>query len=146
MIVRYKNVCMKKLALISLAVLPFAACLKSDAYMEDNNQVLVNMNFVRVNTPASATVGDTLFAQVTVTGSNTCTVFKGFNGTTSGVDQYDIRAIGSVPNPNSASGCADAVIAKDTFLTITPKSPAKLVFRFYNNETLYQADTIVVTP
>ncbi|MFT4023596.1 MAG: hypothetical protein QM664_07420 [Flavihumibacter sp.] len=137
---------MKKLAIAGLVMFSFAACLKTDSYPQ-NDDVLVNMSFVNVQTPDTAVVGDTIFAQVKITGTNTCTVFKGFNGTTSGTDQYDIRAIGAIPNPNlGTTGCADAVIAKDTFLTITPKSPAKLVFRFYNNETLYQVDTVVVTP
>ncbi|HQD09900.1 MAG TPA: hypothetical protein PLQ65_09565 [Flavihumibacter sp.] len=135
---------MKKLALVGLVLVSFVACMKTDSY-PDNEEVLVNMNFVTVNTPDSTSVGDTVLAHVTITGSNTCTVFKGFNGTTSGADQYDIRAIGAVPAQNTA-GCTDAVIAKDTFLTITPKAPAKLVFRFYNNETLFRADTVVVTP
>ena len=137
---------MKKLALIGLVMLSFAACIKTEDYPEDN-EILVSMNFVQVNTPPSAQAGDTVRANVRITGSNSCTVFKGFNGNTSATDQYDIRAIGAVPNPNLGAnpGCTDMIISKDTFLTITPKAPGKLVFRYFNNETLYRADTVVVT-
>lgn len=137
---------MKKLALVALVVISFASCLKTESQPE-SAEIYVPMNFVSVQTPDTAAVGDTVLAYVTVSGANTCYKFAGFNGSSTGSEQYDIRAVGTGPNPNYGTpnpNCLNITITKDTFLTILPKIKGRLIFRYLNSDQLFRADTVVV--
>ncbi|WP_157473992.1 hypothetical protein [Flavihumibacter petaseus] len=138
---------MKKFVLAGVVMVALAACMKTST-PPAAERIYASMSFSVVQSPDTAAVGDTVKSYVTVTGSNTCYKFEGFNGTPSAGNQYDIRAVGSIPNPDYSgydpSACMNFPITKDTFLTITPKATGKLVFRFYNNDVLFRADTLVV--
>ncbi len=138
--------CMKKILLAGLVIVSFAACMKSTT-APPSERIYASMRFNLVQTPDTAQVGDTIKSQVIVVGSNTCYQFEGFNGSPSGADQYDIRAVGSIPNPAlGTASCVDYPVQKDTFLTITPNTAGRLIFRFYNETELFQVDTIVIKP
>ncbi|KIC92751.1 hypothetical protein [Flavihumibacter solisilvae] len=136
---------MKNLVFVAIAVVLFSACLKSNDVPEPD-RILVPMNFSRVITPDSTQVGDTMVAQVTVTGSNLCYRFEGYDGARNGVsEEFDIFAVGSIPNPNKKdTTCPDIQYSKDTVLRITPKTPGKLTLKFYNGSTIFKVDTVVV--
>lgn len=135
---------MKNLVFVVVVAVFFTACLKSTEVQEPD-RILVPMSFTRVITPDSSKLGDTVKAQVTVTGTNLCYRFEGYDGVNSGPDQYDIQAVGSIPNPaKKDTTCPDILYTKDTVLRVTPKLAGKLILRFFNGSSLYKADTVEV--
>lgn len=136
---------MKNLVFVAIAVVLFSACLKSNDVPEPD-RILVPMSFSRVFTPDSTKIGDTMVAQVTVTGSNLCYRFEGYDGARNGVgEEFDIFAVGSIPNPKKKdTTCPDIMYTKDTVLRITPKVPGKMTLKFYNGSSIFKVDTVVV--
>lgn len=135
---------MKYLVFLVVTALFFTACLK------DNNppqpeRLFDYLTFTHVEGPDTVTVTDTIAFSIRVTGSRACYKLEGYEGISSGDKQYDIRAVGSYPNPvlGDTLDCVGTYV-KDTIVRFTPKAAGKQVFRFYNNTTLYRADTVVV--
>ncbi|ULQ53299.1 hypothetical protein [Flavihumibacter fluvii] len=137
---------MKMLGFLLVTVMFFTACLK-DTTPPVPERLYDYLNFAHVQGPATATVRDTITFQVRLTGSKACYRLEGYEGQASADKQYDLRAIGSYPNPalGDTASCIGAPYVKDTTIRFTPRAEGKQVFRFYNNTTLYRADTVLVT-
>lgn len=135
---------MKKLGFLVVAALFFTACLKNTNPPEP--PLLYDyLTFLYVQGPDTVSVTDTIAFQIRVTGNKACYKLEGYEGVPSGDRQYDVRVVGSYPNPavGDTSGCP-GVFFKDTTVRFTPRDMGKNVFRFYNISGLYRADTVFV--
>ena len=135
---------MKYLGFLVVTALFFTACLKNNTVPEPE-RLYDYLTFTHIQGPDTVTVTDTITFNSRVAGSRACYRLEGYEGISSGDKQYDIRAVGSYPNPvlGDTLDCI-GTYAKDTTVRFTPKAAGKQVFRFYNNTTLYRADTVVV--
>lgn len=135
---------MKYLGFLVITALLFTACLKNNTIPEPE-RLYDYLTFSFIQGPDTVTVTDTIAFQIRVTGNKKCYKLEGYEGMSSGDKQYDIRAVGSYPNPilGDTLDCVGTYI-KDTIIRFTPKPSGKQVFRFFNNTTLYRADTVIV--
>jgi hypothetical protein len=135
---------MKYLGFLLIVATVFTACLKTNE-KSTPDRVITTLSFSYVHSPDTAKLGDTVITQIKVNGPNLCYKFEGFSGANSGPNQYDINAVGSYPNPEKSDTiCPTFPYTKDTSLTIIPNVKGKMILRFFNSQTLFQADTIVI--
>lgn len=136
---------MKNLGFLLIVSVFFTACLK-DTSPPEPERLYDYLSFAFVNGPDTALVTDTISFQVRVGGTKSCYRLEGYEGVSSGDRQYDIRAVGSFPNPalGDTLNCNNGLYIKDTTVKFTPRGSGKQVFRFYNGTTLFRADTVVV--
>jgi hypothetical protein len=137
---------MKNWVFLLIVSLFFAACLKNTASPEPA-RIFDYLSFAYIKGPATATVRDTITFQIKVTGSKSCYKLEGYEGQATGDKQYDLRAVGSYPNPKLGDtlSCNNGPYIKDTTIRFSPRAEGKQIFRFYNNTNLVRADTVVVT-
>ena len=135
---------MKYLGFLLFTALFFTACLKSNTSPEPD-RVYEYLSFYHVQGPDTVSVSDTITYQIRVGGQKACYRLEGYEGQESAANQYDIRAVGSYPNPvlGDTLGCVGNYI-KDTTVRFTPRGSGKQIFRFYNMSTLFRADTVFV--
>lgn len=132
---------------MSLAVvLSLAACLKTKD-MPPSERVLVTISFANVTTPTSAKYTDTVTAHIRVMAPNLCYRFEGVDSRVSGENQFDLQAVGSMPNPEYSPQpvCEQIPYSKDTTFKFRLQQPGKYVLRYFNGSTLLQADTLMIT-
>jgi hypothetical protein len=135
---------MKNLVFLLFVAVFFAACLKTTPTPQPD-RILTYMNFSNIQQIDSSVVGDTVKINVIATGPNSCYKFEGFEGKTSGIRQYDIAAVGSIPNPAKGDTiCAGGEYIKDTVFTVLPLAAGPMILRYYNSGVLYLVDTIHV--
>lgn len=111
-------------------------------------RLLVPMNFTSVSSIADAKMGDTVSTNISVTGPNGCYKLEGFDARANGIgpNTFDILAVGSVPNPAKGdTTCPGSVYTKDTTFRFRLPSSGQYILRYYNNTTLFKADTIEVS-
>lgn len=136
---------MKHLFFLFMIACCFASCLKTTPAVEPD-RILSYMTFVNIERIDSAHVGDTINAHIKVTGPNQCYRFEGFEGKQSGTNQFDIAAVGSIPNPAKGdTTCDQTLYVKDTVFRIYPKVSGPLILRYFNTSNLYMTDTINIT-
>lgn len=135
---------MKNLGFLLIVSVFFTACLK-DTTTPQAERLYDYLTFTFVNGPDTASVTDTISFNIRVGGNKSCYRLEGYEGVSSGDRQYDIRAVGSYPNPvlGDTLNC-NGVYIKDTTVKFMPRNAGKQVFRFYNGTTLFRADTVVV--
>lgn len=135
---------MKKIVFAGIAILGLAACLKTND-LPQSARILVPLTITATNLPDTANSGDTISANIRVTGPNQCYRFEGFESFNAGDKQYDVQAIGSKPNPQvSDTTCPGAAYIKDTTFKFRLTVTGKYVLRFYNGQQLFSADTVVI--
>lgn len=136
---------MKNLGFLLIVSVFFTACLKSNTPPVEE-RIYDYLTFTFVNGPATASTSDTIRFQVRVSGTKSCYKLEGYEGVASADRQYDIRAVGSRPNPvlGDTLDCNNGIYTKDTTIKFTPRSSGKQIFRFYNGTNLFRADTVLV--
>ena len=125
---------------ISFFVLLAALLFACDKPIESDTQ-FTELSFAQTNTPTNVAVNQNIVSSVKVMGPDQCYRFAYF---TVNPQQFvvDIHAIGTYPT--KPGGCAQAIYYKDTTLILQPNVAGKYVFRFYNGNQLFKADTVQV--
>ena len=108
----------------------------------EQERTFVGLTFTETNTPATAMVGEGIVSDVKCYGEDLCYQFAGFDMVQSGVRQVDIRAIATYPTDNTA--CAEALYQVDTTVRVNPLATGQYILRFFNGNTLFDADTVQV--
>lgn len=136
---------MKKLVFLIFTTITLVACLKTKQ-TPPPARILGYLNITHVNGPDTVSVLDTINFQIRVSGGGSCYLLEGFEGQQTADKQYDIRAVGSYPNPiyGDTLSCTGNTYVKDTIIKFSPKAIGKQVFRFFSGADLSSIDTVLV--
>lgn len=133
---------MKYVLTAALALVTLFGCIKEGA----NYQTFISdLPIVSTNTPTTSNIGDSVVSHVRCelpsrTGS---VVFKGLQVAKQGDTLYNIRAIAEFTQ-KSDDVTVPGVWAVDTILTVKTPVAGNYVLRFFNGNTVFKSDTVVV--
>lgn len=130
-----------KQIIVCMAVALLFGCSKD---RNEPARILVGLTFTEADTPATASRESGIVSDVKCFGNDLCYQFVGFDIIESGIRQVDIQAVASYPTGNDVV-CAQALYQVDTTVRINPLTTGQYVLRFYNGNTLFDADTVQVT-
>jgi hypothetical protein len=124
----YKIIC-----LVLLTV--FAGCEKPEDIIIDD------LDITATNTPKTLTQWQEIVSKITCWLPNGCYDFKKFEIIETGNKQFQIKAIASYIN---TVACIQALIKIDTSLVINTPTKGQYLLHFYNDNTLFNTDTVNV--
>ncbi len=123
-----------------------ASCLKTES-LPPAERLYVPITITGVAPIPDAEVGDTVSTNISVQAPNLCYKLEGFDVRSSslGVNQFEVQAIASVPNPQRAdTTCPTGIYAKDSTFKFKVSTGGRYILRYYNNQQLFRADTFEV--
>ena len=124
------------LALV-VAVLPGFQCNK-----DDEGLCMTNLSIIETQAPATGIVGSNLRIPLRCSGSDLCYSFSHLDLQAIAPRIYEIRTKGWYPCQPAI--CAQAIYYADTAVNIIPPAAGQYIFRFYNDQLLFKADTVIV--
>jgi hypothetical protein len=109
---------------------------------EEGNHELRDLIITETSTTPTASLEGSIVSRMKCYGPDLCYRFRQFEIKETSPRQYDIRAKATYPKGNVF--CPQALYEVDTTININPATTGQYVLRFYNNNTLFKADTVQV--
>jgi hypothetical protein len=128
---------MNKYSLLCAFIL-FSSCTKPLKM----DEAPVNLTIIKTETPLTQTQGKDIVSQVTCSGANLCYHFTNFQVNETGQREYEIYAMGTVPN--HLTECAQTIYYKDTTVKINAAVKGQYLLHFFNYNALFKTDTVQV--
>lgn len=120
-----------------VAVLPGFQCDKGNEGL-----CMTNLSIIETQAPATGTTGTNLRIPLRCSGSDLCYSFSHLDVQAVATRIYEIRTKGLYPCGPAI--CAQAIYYADTAVNIIPAAAGQYIFRFYNDQMLFKADTVIV--
>jgi hypothetical protein len=132
---------MRYLFFLMLLVTVVSGCKKNTGL----DTVVVDLTIISTNTPPAATQGHNILSNIKCSGTDLCYKFLRFDIKETGTRQFEIKVKATYPNSKKGDiVCAQAIYYVDTSITINAATKGQYILNFYNNNTLFKADTIQV--
>ena len=136
----HKTCIMKYLVIMAIVlVTPGFLCSKKG---EDNTSCPTELTITSTQPPATVAVGSDIVAKAKCYGPDLCYSFSHVEIKTASDRVYEIRTKGTIPC--KAAICAQALYQAEPSFTIKTTLTGQYILRYYNNNTLFKADTVTV--
>ncbi|MEP6582917.1 MAG: hypothetical protein ABJA90_01570 [Ginsengibacter sp.] len=124
-----------------LFLLIFFSCKKSN---NEPDRLPVDLTITEAFTPKTATQNNGIIVLIKCILPNTCHHFSNLEIKQINALQFEIRAKGIIPHGNGDLVCLDVLQVRDTTALINPAVTGQCLLHFYNGNSLFKTDTVVV--